>query len=66
MFHLEVDPDWYEKYWFSDRPAPRRRPFAGSLTKFAMLVALLAGGGAVLGHYHASHGAAGFQDWEQE
>jgi hypothetical protein len=60
-----VDPDWYERYWLSDRPYPKRRSFAGGLARFAVLAALLAGGGVVLSQFHASH-ASGYQDWEQE
>ena len=42
MFPLQVDPKWYENYWYSNRPRPRRRSFGGSLARFAMLVGLLA------------------------
>ena len=39
MFPFDVDPNWYEEYWYSDRPQPRRRSFGGSLARFAVLVA---------------------------
>lgn len=66
MFPFEVDPRWYENYWLSDRPQPKRRSFSGNLARFAVVVALIVGGGAVLSHYHAGHGASSYQDWEQE
>ena len=66
MFRFEVDPGWYEKYWLTDRPQPRRGSFVGSLTRFAVVVALLAGGGAVLSRFHVDHDTSGYQDWEQE
>ena len=43
MFPLEVDPGWYEKYWLSEQPRPKRRPFARHLARFAVVVVLLAG-----------------------
>ncbi len=66
MFPLQVDPGWYEKYWLSDRPQPKRRSFSANLARFAVVVALIAGFGAVLNHHHADRGASGYQDWEQE
>jgi hypothetical protein len=66
MFPLEVDPGWYGKYWLSERPQPQRRPFARHLARFAVVVVLLAGGGAVLSHFHSDHNGNGYQDWEQE
>ena len=66
MFPVEVDPGWYERYWLSERPQSRKRPVAGHLARFAVVVVLLAGGGAVLSHFHANHAGSGYQDWEQE
>jgi hypothetical protein len=66
MFRYEVDPDWYEKYWFSDRPPVRRRPFSASLARFGVVVALVVGGSAMLSHYHANDVWHGYQDWEHE
>jgi hypothetical protein len=66
MFPIKVDPRWYDTYWNSDRPQLKRRPLAGSVVRFAVLVGLLAGSGAALSYlqYHRAAGSA--QDWEQE
>lgn len=48
-----VDPGWYEDYWYSNRPRPKRRSFSSSLTRFAALLVLLVGGGLVLNHFHS-------------
>jgi hypothetical protein len=66
MFPFKVDPEWYENYWLSDRPHPPRKSLAGRLTRFAVVVVLVVGGGAVLSRLHVDHGASGYQDWEQE
>ena len=67
MFPFEVDPGWYENYWLSERPRPRRRSFSGSLARFAVLAGLLAGSGLALSHFqHPSDVSSGLQDWEQE
>lgn len=47
-----VDPRWYENYWYSNRPRPKRRSFSRSLARFAVLVGLLVGGSLVLKHSH--------------
>jgi hypothetical protein len=66
MFPIKVDPRWYDTYWNSDRPQPKRRPLAGSVVRFALLIGMLAGGGAALS-YLQSHSVAGSaHDWEQE
>ncbi len=49
---FNVDPKWYENYWFSEQQRPKRRPFRRSLAQFAVLVALLAGGGILLSQFH--------------
>jgi hypothetical protein len=59
MFHLEVDPDWYERFWYSNRPRPKRRPFASLVVRFALLVGLMGGGGAWLSLRHAQHAERG-------
>jgi hypothetical protein len=66
MFPVQVDPGWYDKYWLSEVPKPKRRPFGRHLARFAVLAALLAGGGVVLSEFHADHDGSGYQDWEQE
>jgi hypothetical protein len=65
MFPFDVDPNWYEEYWYSDRPQPRHGSFTGGMARFAVLVALLAGGGAVLSRFHSDPMSL-YQDWEQE
>jgi len=64
MFPLQVDPRWYEIYWYTDRPRPKRRAFSSSLARLAVLVALLSGSGAVLSHFHAQSSASTHQDRE--
>ena len=49
---FEVDPKWYEKYWYSERPRPKRRTFGRSLARFGVLVALLAGSSVLLSKFH--------------
>lgn len=66
MFPLQVDPHWYEDYWYGDRTPPRRRTAFRGLARFTLLVVLLAGGSAVLGSVHVQHDAPGYQDWEIE
>ncbi len=51
MLPFNVDPKWYEEYWLSERPRPKRRSFSASLARFAVLAALIIGGGALLSHY---------------
>ncbi len=48
-----VDPGWYEDYWYSNLPRPKRRPLSRSLARFAVLVGLLVGGSLALKHFHA-------------
>ena len=48
-----VDPGWYEEYWYSDRPRPKRKPFSRSVTRFAVVVGLLVGGSFALKHFHS-------------
>jgi hypothetical protein len=45
---FNVDPKWYENYWYSVRPRPKRRTFRRSLARFGALVALLAGSSVLL------------------
>jgi hypothetical protein len=66
MFPLLVDPSWYENHWYGDRTPPRRRAVSRGLARFALLVVLLAGGGAVLSSVHVQRDAPGYQDWEME
>ena len=61
-----TDPDWYEKFWLTEVPPPKRRSAVRHLTRLAVLVALLAGGGAMLSGFHANHDGSGYQSWEQE
>ncbi len=49
---FEVDPDWYENYWYRERARPKRRTFRRSLARFAVLVALLAVGSVLLSQFH--------------
>jgi hypothetical protein len=66
MWPIQVDPSWYERFWLTDSPRPRRRPLGRHVARLAVAVALLAGGSAVLSYLDAHHDASGFQDWEQE
>lgn len=38
MLPHQVDPGWYDAYWWTDRPCPKRRSLTGSLVRFAALV----------------------------
>jgi hypothetical protein len=66
MLPHQVDPGWYDAYWWTDRPCPKRRSLTGSLVRFAALVFLLAGGGVVLSYFEAQSAPSSAQDWEQE
>ncbi len=66
MYPFGPDPGWYEKYWLSDQPTYRRKPYVGSLGRYVVVVVLLVGGGVALSHFHAHHDVSGYQDWEQE
>jgi hypothetical protein len=66
MNPFEIDPGWYDRYWYSDRPQPKRRSFSGSAVRFAVLVLLLGGSGLALSNYHVQSGTPQYQDWEQE
>ncbi len=48
-----VDPGWYEEYWYSNRPRPKRRRLSSSFARFAVLVGLLLGSGLALKHFHS-------------
>jgi hypothetical protein len=63
---FNVDPHWYDRYWLADRRQPNQRPLARSLRHLAVVLAVLAGGGAVLGYFDAVQQPAGMQDWEEE
>ncbi len=62
MFPFGVDPDWYEKYWFSEPSRPKRRHVGGHLARLAVVLGLLAGGGALLSHFHVNHDGNRYQD----
>ncbi len=49
---FNVDPKWYENYWYSGRPRPKRRTLRRSLARFGALVALLAGSSVLLSQFH--------------
>jgi hypothetical protein len=66
MFPVEVDPAWYDKYWYSNRPRRQRRYLSGAMARFAVLVVLLAGSGVALSYFEAQSSAVGGQDWERE
>jgi hypothetical protein len=66
MFPFEVNPEWYENYWLREQPRRYRPSLGGQLTGFAVVVALVVGGGALLSRYHVSQDDRGYQDWEQE
>lgn len=61
-----VDPGWYEKYWFSEPPQPRRSSLPRKLARFAVVVAVLAGGGVALSHFSANHDGSAFLNSEHE
>ena len=64
---IEPDPGWYDRYWYSERPEPKRRSFVNSLARFGVLVAVLVGGGLVLANHHLKNDAnSGSHHWEQE
>ncbi len=66
MFPFQVDPEWYEKHWWSDRPVPEGQSFAGNVVRFAVAAALLAGGGALLNQFKAGHDGGGQQVLEHQ
>ena len=48
MFAIRIDPNWYDDYWFGDRPRGRRRSMSEKMALLAAIVMLLAGGGLEL------------------
>jgi len=54
MFPFLVDRSWFETYWYGDRFRPRRRPFASSLTRFAVCVVLVLGGALAVGQLRSN------------
>lgn len=48
MGPFHVDEKWFDDYWYSDRPAPKRRSFAKSFGRIAACLFLVLGGAAVL------------------
>ena len=63
---IYVDPSWYQAYWFSEQPRPRRRTAAVAATRFAVVAALLCGSAALIEHLHGKNVWQGYQQWEQE
>ena len=63
---IYVDPGWYQTYWFSERPRPRRQSGAGAATRFALVAALLCGSAALIEHYRGKDLWQGYQQWELE
>jgi hypothetical protein len=43
MFRYEVDPAWYESFWYADRARQKHRSRVGRVAWLAMLVGLLTG-----------------------
>jgi hypothetical protein len=67
MTPFEVSPGWYDSYWYSDRPRPKRRSFSANFARFAVLIALLTGSGLALSNLQVQRDvSSGLQDWEQE
>jgi hypothetical protein len=62
---LQVDPDWYEKYWLTDSPLPKQPRLARRLARLTVAVALL-GGGVMLSHFHPSHSTSTYAASQQE
>jgi hypothetical protein len=62
MLPFRVNEDWYENYWYSDHPSPRRRSVSASVGRFALAVCLVMalGGAAFLSHSH-HNGLAGYE-----
>ena len=52
-FPLKSTPAGMTRYWLSNPPKPKHRPFGRHLARFAVVAALLAGGGVVLSEFHA-------------
>jgi hypothetical protein len=50
MSHFEVSSGWYDTYWCSDQPRPKRRSFIGAHVRFAVPILLLVGSGVALSH----------------
>jgi hypothetical protein len=63
---IHVDPGWYEAYWFTERPRPRRRTAAIAVTRFAVVAAVLCGSAALVEHFHFKDMWQGYQQWERE
>lgn len=53
MPSFEVNPGWYETFWYSERPNPKCRSFSHGLVGLAAIVVLLASSGVVLTYIHS-------------
>ena len=63
---LHVDPRWYEAYWFSEQPRPRRVSVTAAVARLVVAVVVLGGGAALLNHFHGKDPWQGYQQWERE
>ena len=66
MFPFQVDPRWYEKHWLTEAPQPNKRFPTRRAAGLVLALALLAGGGVALSHFHSGHIVSDYQGWEQE
>jgi hypothetical protein len=50
MVPFEVAPEWFDNYWYSDRPLSGLKSFSRSVARLAVLIVLLTSSGMALSH----------------
>lgn len=48
---LAVNPDWYNTYWYSDRPHREGKAFTRILARVTIATLLLVSSGVVVSHF---------------
>lgn len=52
MFSFEVNPGWFDAYWYSNRPQPERKSLAGRWARLKAVVVLVASNAEMQNYFH--------------